>query len=346
MPTKKGILQMIGRFFWLVFFTVIIITSCVLMKELGPSEIAYNDSDFNWTYASPLAATNDIILDQHSHTLHSDGVLTVRQNILWHIAMGYNAMVLSDHDNIAGKFELDMLRAEFAGQILLILGVELTTDRIHMNFLNIKTWDFFKFLLWDEPTDAEIQEAINYAHAQDAIVTVNHIPWTERGTDSHPTRQQLLDWGVDYIEIVNDYEYDNDSVDWCNRTEGFGMITGTDMHNPGRVYGWTGLNVTEFTIDAVMEQLHDKNTTIYFNETGVPSYAVPHENVWYKLAQPMSLIGALFETYYDDGVDWTGVLIFVGYMVGVFFFAELMRVVNRKFWERRNKRIEEKSLNK
>jgi hypothetical protein len=342
MSNKKSILQMTGRFLWFAFFAAIIITSCVLMKELGPEYTAYSDDEFDWTYTSPLAATNDIIFDQHSHTLYSDGSLTVRQNILWHIAQGFNAMVLSDHETIANQQELASLRAEFSSQILLIQGVELTTDRIHMNFINIKTWDYFKFWLWDEPSDAQIQEAIDYAHAQDAIVVVNHIPWTERGTDSHPSRSQLLAWGVDYIEIVSDNEYDADSIIWCNRSEGFGVITGTDMHGPGNVYGWTGLNVTEFTIDAVMTQLYDKNTTIYYDAVGVPSYAIGHVNPWYRLAEPMILIGNLFENYFNDGLDWAGVLIFVGYLVGVFFFSEAMRVVNRKFWERKNRKIEEK----
>jgi hypothetical protein len=54
----------------------------------------------------------------------------------------------------------------------------------------------------------------------------------------------------------------------------------------------------------------------------------------------MKLIGDMFESYWDNGLDWTGVLIFAGYMVGVFVISEFLRVANRKFWEKQNKKRE------
>ncbi|TFG18022.1 MAG: PHP domain-containing protein [Promethearchaeota archaeon] len=63
-------------------------------------------SDDNWKAINPLSPPNynkskyNVIFDQHSHTHYSDGKLTIKQNIEWHIAMGYNALAITDHNNM------------------------------------------------------------------------------------------------------------------------------------------------------------------------------------------------------------------------------------------------------
>jgi hypothetical protein len=331
---------MVGRLFWFVLFSGIIIAGSVLTYEFGPKKYRYQNDSFNYEFQPPQgftewAAQQDIILDQHSHTLYSDGVLTVEQNIQWHIAQGFNAMVLTDHDNIRNKRDLDSLRNKYKDQIVLIQGIEYTTGRIHMNILGITEW---KLRIPDNPTDAQLQEAITYAHNQNAVVTVNHIPWSLRvGMTTHPTRAQLLEWGVDYIEIVNEYEFDNDSVDWINATNGFGAITGTDMHSPDRVTGWTGINTTSFTIDGIMTELRAKRTSIFYNETGSPDFSVRYDNPWYEVTKPLAYVGEMFEWYWvGNGLDGIGISVMVAYFLAAFFIAEGVRVANRRFWEKRN----------
>ena len=96
------------------------------------------------------------------------------------------------------------MKEKYKDQIILIQGIEWTTGRIHMNFLGLSEWDLD---IPSMPSDQVIKDAITEAHRQNAVVTVNHIPWSLRvGMDTHPTRQQLLDWGVDYIEILNQHE--------------------------------------------------------------------------------------------------------------------------------------------
>ena len=64
----------------------------------------YSDSD--WKEAIPHVPPGfdegkyNIIFDQHSHTIFSDGKLTIKQNVEWHIAMGFNAIVITDHNNM------------------------------------------------------------------------------------------------------------------------------------------------------------------------------------------------------------------------------------------------------
>lgn len=310
------------------------------MTEYGPNEKYYKNTSFAFTSWVPeeFFENNNIILDQHSHTLYSDGVLTVEQNVLWHIAHGFNACIITDHDTLKQKTEVQQIAGQYSDQIIVMYAMEWTTWRIHMNFLGIESWNL---PIPDNPSDTDIQNAINEAHNQNAVVVVNHIPWSLGRGMNHPTRQQLLDWGVDYIEVINEADYDTESFDnWCNNTGGFGVISGTDMHRPDRVWGWTGLNVTEFSTEAVMVELRNRRTAIYYNSTGAPDSSVAYDNIWYNLTKPMKLIGDLFENYWDNGLDWLGVSIFAGYMIAVFVISEFLRVANRKFWERQNKKRE------
>jgi hypothetical protein len=86
-----------------------------------------------------------------------------------------------------------------------------------------------------------------------------------------------LEWGIDYIEIVNDDSqqenvFDQESYDFCLEHKGeIGMLTGTDMHKPdgflsGGVHGWTLLNLKEFTEEALLEELRKKETKILYSE--------------------------------------------------------------------------------
>ena len=95
---------------------------------------------------------------------------------------------------------------------------------------------------------------------------------------THPSRETLLDWGIDYIEIINDDSkpenvYDHESYDFCMKHNSkIGTITGTDMHTPdglasGGVHGWTCINIKEFTEEALMEELRKKHTNVIYSKT-------------------------------------------------------------------------------
>ena len=78
---------------------------------------------------------------------------------------------------------------------------------------------------------------------------------------------------------------------------------------------------------------------MFYNETGgSPDYSVSYENDQYKLVEPLMFIGHMFERYYPGYIDWEGIGVFAGYMIGVFFIAEFLRVLNIKFWEKLNSR--------
>jgi hypothetical protein len=241
-------------------------------------------TDKNWKGVTPHILPGydgkkyNIVFDHHSHTNYSDGVLSINQNVEWHLAMGFNALAITDHNNMRHLEKIDKVKEEYAKKDIIILsGIEWTTNRIHLNFLGVPNWEpKIKYRVKED----DIINAINYAHDQGGVVVCNHIPWSlyEFHMKTHPSREILLDWGIDYIEIVNDdclpeNVYDKESYDFCLKHNGkIGMITGTDMHNPddlasGGVHGWTLLNLKEITEEALMEELRKKKTKIIYSKT-------------------------------------------------------------------------------
>jgi len=241
----------------------------------------YTDNDWNGIIPHiPPGYDNtkhNVIFDHHSHTNYSDGRLTLKQNIEWHIAMGFNAIAITDHNNMRHIEEIEGIKKQYAQKgIIIISGFEWTTIRLHFNFLGISKWDE---RVPYKPKDNKIIDVIDKVHDQDGLVVCNHIPWSiyEAKYKNHPSREELLKWGIDFIEVVNDDSlpenvYDEESVKFCNKHKGeIGMITGTDMHIPdglasGGVHGWTLLNIKEWTEEALMEELRKKNTEILYSE--------------------------------------------------------------------------------
>jgi hypothetical protein len=272
------------------------------------------DAAFDYFYRSPILPENGFFLDTHSHTWASDGWMTAEQNIRWHIANGFHAMVLTDHNTDANNSPSLALQAKYP-QIVIIPGFEWTAPRIHLNFIGIEKWPHkvpFK------PTDEEIKTAIHQAKAMGALVQVNHIPWTldqpyvRSGESVHPTRDQLLEWGVDGFEVQNEIRwYDPRTIAWLEQKKLRGELrrpiylsSGTDIHNPIKewVQGWTELLLTpeegvQPTIDIVKTALREGRTKIWadydyrrpyeakfdpqsklkwFHKVFAPAYAIMH----------------------------------------------------------------------
>jgi hypothetical protein len=321
-----------GRLLAFVIISASIIASTILVAEFGPPDRVYPDNAFNAfpsNYVPPEYNTSkyNVLLDQHSHTIWSDGVLTPEQNIIWHIKHGFNAAVITDHHAIQGALEAQRIaREKYNDTFKVIIGQEWSNNRIHMNFIGINQLIFPAMT----STDTDIKSAIDAAHAQDAIVVVNHIPWSLRVGMDHPNRTKLVEWDVDYIEMVNENDYDNASVPYIlNNT--FGDITGTDMHSPSTVHGWTALWVSQFTEEAIFNQLLIRNTTVIYNQTGSLDYtAAPTDNPAYIALKPVVMFGNLFESIYNDGT--TTLVLALVYLIGAFLVAEALRVVKQRYW--------------
>ncbi|NHJ33095.1 MAG: PHP domain-containing protein [Asgard group archaeon] len=333
---EKSILKSILiRFSILMSVSLVLIVSSVLIAYYPPSRFNYTNESFNFSLSPIYNETQfNIVFDHHSHTKYSDGVLTVEQNILWHIAHGFNAMSLSDHNTMKGIEEYETLAPKYSSQIVLLNAMEWTTSRIHLNLIGITELVPVPF---GSPSDAEIQAAIDATHDQGGVVVVDHIPWSLPRMPDHPTRAQLLDWGVDYIEMVNEWMYDTDSESWCNDTGGFGEITGTDMHHPMNVWGWTLMNAQNFTTEGVMEQLLAKNTTIIYDSTGQVDQSTAAPSARYKIMKPFVSLGNHFIPT-NGFVDWQSLGIAISYIVVGFIIVEASVIGIRKLRKRRSKK--------
>ncbi len=230
--TKSTAGKIAFRFFWFVFFCALIIGSSVVTYMFGPPSTKYTNDSFDWEFV-PTEFDNtkqNILLDTHSHTLYSDGVLTVEQNILWHIANGFNACIITDHDTWAHVKEVRKMQEKYADEIILFAGSEWTTDVIHMNILFPLDAEGFEDILapWDNyPSYEEIQDAIKETHDLGGLVTINHFNWSLPRMPDHPKREEVYDWGADFIEIVNEGTWDQASYDFVSGNE-MGMVAGTD----------------------------------------------------------------------------------------------------------------------
>lgn len=126
MNWKRFVRKYSVRFGMYVLITAVLMTASVLIYNSKLTPYIYsNDS---WDQIEPFVPTTNIsyniLFDQHSHTYYSDGILSVEQNIRWHIAMGFNAGAITDHNNLKSSEEIAELTPKYQDQILIIQGME------------------------------------------------------------------------------------------------------------------------------------------------------------------------------------------------------------------------------
>lgn len=339
-PFALGCLK---RLFLVTVVLAAVVSLSVVTYAYAPPAATYRDGDWDETRFRPSyeATGLHVLVDQHSHTLYSDGALTPLQNLQWHVAMGFNACVVTDHvngiypDPWEGAIEARRLaRSQLNDTIKVLVGIEWTTNRVHMNFIFPPAVDpavareqvpFYG----RQPTDAQIQAAIDAVHALGGLVTVNHWLWSLPRMPTHPSRAQFYAWGVDYFEIINEDVYDQESYEFCRARADLGVITGSDMHTPdgNPVGGWTIVHVPAFTEEAIFAELAALRTDIVHLSGGAP-YEVAHEpSPGYAALRPLILLGDLFEDYMPGGttLDWAGIGVLLAYLYGTFTVVELVR---------------------
>ena len=316
--------------FRVTLFVGIIIGCSVLVKIYGPDTYEFQNGDWEGIHYTPDYNETEwsVLLDGHSHTTNSDGRLTPEQNIQWHLAYGFNAAVITDHNNIKGALQARAIaRSQYNDSIKILIGLEWTTDRIHMNIIGMSDDFVDHFSSRDtfpipprNPSDAQIRDIIATTHSLGGIVVVNH--YTRNSLDK-PTREQLFTWGVDYFEIVNDDNYGKSVYDGSSeefsRERGLGTITGSDMHDPTEmnVHGWTLMNTTEFTEESIFMELRSRSTDKLYNSTGVSDTASHQLNVWAVPFLPLKYVGKMFLGIIDfPAINLVDIMIFFGYIDG------------------------------
>jgi len=336
---KTGVKSFLIRFLLFNLFFSIFVGISIRTTIKPIPYYKYTDSDWDDLHYSPSYNQTEwnILLDGHSHTFYSDGELSPRQNILWHMALGYNAMVLTDHNTFEGVFEIrDIARNEFNNSFKVLLGVEWTTDRGHFNliFPPKTTQENFIDLIPStnyayDPSDEEIQTVFNKTKSLGGIIVINHVIWSRSMCKGFPSIEQLDEWGADYIEIVNGDEYDEESYQYC-LNNGLGIITGSDMHVPEKTFSWTQLKIDNFSEDHIFDQLLAQNTNILYNISGSP-YGMTHEfNIGYDLMIPFIEFGQILKRIYSDPQYVIQYIVFFASIYSIFFLIEVAKFLKPK----------------
>jgi predicted metal-dependent phosphoesterase TrpH len=345
MVQRKVIRQHLKRMGQFALIINVAILACVLSYVLAPTEYIYSNNSWDGIHYVPLGAVAvkhptdpQVLFDPHSHTVHSDGVLSPEQSLRWHMAMGFNACVVSDHSSIEGALEARAIaRQKYNDSIKVLLGCEWTSEYIHLNLIGISA-DFEQYFTSNPakapffPTITQVQEIIQAAHAHGGIVMLNHyIPGAGR-----PTFYNFVTWGVDLIEVINDGALISTYTEanaYCDEHPTLvGKAAGTDMHEPGAIYGWTALNVTSFTEEAIFNELVQKRTAIVVEPWGSPVNATLPVNPAYTLLKPLIFIGEGVAQVYEaeSGINWLTAFLLIAFIFVEFYLIEVLRFVYLK----------------
>lgn len=340
----QGWLGLLGDFMAYCLFLVVAIYTCVYFALAGPRPTNFKMADWldpaNHHHPSGYdKAKYNVLLDTHFHTRHSDGAMTVEEGIAWHVAMGFNAFFVTDHDTMANADDVRRLKDKYKDRILVMQGLEIATERGHVNVLGLYDWDFSKYKGLDP--DERLRKIVADAHAQGAVVTINHFPWSTWGTrprwqpGTHLTREQAVELGFDLMEVANWDDdispIDDESLAFCRQHAGqIGPVAATDVHQPDKdpLYGWTLLHVDEFTEAAVMAELRARRTDVLLVPGGLPYPCKHPENPRHAIVKPLAAIGRAIVALHKGGrvsnIDWRGAAAWLGYALLPFIVIEML----------------------
>ncbi|KAJ2609769.1 hypothetical protein H4S08_003912 [Coemansia sp. RSA 1365] len=314
---RRTILFSVLHFVKVVVLAIIVILLLVAVgipvSDNGvPQPADYTNMEFNWkinprSYLKPMNPNYtdyNILLDAHLHTTYSDGVLSPKQVIKFALANGYNAIIVTDHQTVKGS----VVAKEYAekyhkDEITVITGMEYTCCRIHMNLIGINE---SVSVSPPFPSDKELRDVISKVHEMGGLVIVNHIPWSNATQlpwgnarlPNNPSREQLLEWGVDGFEIVNQNTFDLRSYQFVqDNPDRLVGVTGSDMHYPGSSYAWTTINATDNSADAILDEIRNRRTSFLLDASGTSLVQdPPFKRDYFKYA-PWGLVGDYFYGY-------------------------------------------------
>ncbi len=163
-----------------------IVLVCTALFGAGCSEVASPSLEGEWYKG-----------DLHCHSTHSDGDSSVREVIASAESKGLDFFVITDHDGSMHGSPTQWYDPDYhSDQMVMLYGVEWTTGLGHANVWASAPFDYGDLWLANRAQDA--QRAIDAAHTQNALFSINH-PSTFFG---RPWEYEAYE-GIDSIEIWN-----------------------------------------------------------------------------------------------------------------------------------------------
>lgn len=212
------------------------------------------------------------------------------------------------------------------------------------------------------PSDEELQNAINKVHELGGLVIVNHIPWSNTTrkcyhtfcdfvlTDmrnleapyqlprlpNHPSVEQLISWGVDGFEIINQDVFDLSTYQTAVQRNLIQMI-GSDVHHPSvGAQAWLTVNAANMTKAAIMQEIRNRRTSFLFDPAGTQPRVYVDSPRAYDFLTPLLYLGDYFGMFYTDNkgmYSFQGtfcqpeILIVNGSVIGWFIFWIIIMII-------------------
>ena len=104
----------------------------------------------------------------------------------------------------------------------------------------------------------------------------------------------------------------------------------------GCPFSWT-LNTTSFTVDAVLDQLRARNTTIIYDSAGSVDYSEGFLNLKYLFLKPLIKIGEVLRGT-TSAIDMKALGISFGYLIIGFWTYESIRFGIKKIIQKRQEK--------
>jgi len=157
--------------------------------------------------------------DLHTHTLHSDGALTVPELALLAAGNGLDFLAITDHNTVSHHAELPAASERYG--ITLLPGQEVTTDGGHAGALGDIGWVDFR-----EPPDAWLA----HTEREGGLLSVNHpiggeLSWTLPMTGRPPLAEV---WHWSWLDL----RWTTPLAWWLAWDPGSVPVGGSDWHRP------------------------------------------------------------------------------------------------------------------
>ena len=158
--------------------------------------------------------------DLHSHTVHSDGALTVRELAALAVSRGLDFVAVTDHNTVSHHLELPAASAAYG--VTLVPGQEVTTPRGHAGVLGDTGWIDFR-----SPADGWLAAA----ERGGGLMSINH-PFAGDVSWLHPMerRPPLLEvWHWSWLDPTW-----TTPLSWWQLWDAAAIpVGGSDWHRPG-----------------------------------------------------------------------------------------------------------------
>ena len=140
----------------------LVVCVCIAPLAVGCVEIASPPFEGVWLKG-----------DLHCHSTHSDGDSSVAEVIASAESIGLDFFVITDHDGNMDGVPSQWYDPDYhSEEMVMLYGVEWTTGRGHANVWAAQPFDYGE--LWAANQDQDAQAAIDAAHGQGALFSINH----------------------------------------------------------------------------------------------------------------------------------------------------------------------------